>query len=174
MDETSGLRKFLAWLPREEAANHTIPRHVPVSVRAPGISRYHVVGLCISCIPYNGPRRPEVSYLSPTCVMQPASQRDATQHGLRSHACTQLHGQKPRTDPATTLVGRGVGGVPGGHEDDDDDVSRRRLILLVVETVLRMGLISVAIFLERAYIFSSVSFLYSPTSILVVISLPVL
>lgn len=57
-----------------------------------------MVGLRISCIPYNGPHRPEVSYLSPTCVMQPASQRDATQHELRSHACTQLRGQKPRTD----------------------------------------------------------------------------
>lgn len=61
-----------------------------------------MVGLRISCIPYNGPHRPEVSYLSPTCVMQPASQRDATQHGLRSHACTQLRGQKPRTD--TTVL----------------------------------------------------------------------
>lgn len=63
-----------------------------------------MVGLRISCIPYNGPHRPEVSYLSPTCVMQPASQRDATQHGLRSHACTQLRGQKPRTDTAVSCV----------------------------------------------------------------------
>lgn len=72
------------------------------SVSIKRIWRYHVVGLLlISCIPYNGPRRPEVSYLSLTCVMQPASQRDATQHGLRSHACT-VH-TAARTKPTHRL-----------------------------------------------------------------------
>lgn len=72
------------------------------SVSIKRIRRYHVVGLLlISCIPYNGPRRPEVSYLSLTCVMQPASQRDATQHGLRSHACT-VH-TAARTKPTHRL-----------------------------------------------------------------------
>lgn len=43
---------------------------------------------------------PEVSYLSPTCVMQPASQRNATQHELRSSvhtAARRTRGQKTRT-----------------------------------------------------------------------------
>lgn len=48
-------------------------------------------GLYISCIPYNSPRRPEASYLSPTC--DAASQRNAMQRDSRVDrvSCIQVH-----------------------------------------------------------------------------------